>query len=297
MSVCYRKEQEMETEMILEKAIGILVNAGQASVRATMEHIYSGTDQGTADLQGMLGNGVFLNDPSGDFSSPQIGDLFADATLVQLILLAWSLGQGQTPIVLYDKAGVDHPLKELVPSVYDAYFKPSAAAKTRFPGDFKGSDGNLYSVWLVDFSNFYDDGSFDTKYLFKELKGQDKLVYDDPKIGNEWGVSWHEYLESSFEGYLRNKKTNPYPLVSSSKLEYGDKDSGNFFALQKGTSSPGLIKLPVCTAYLVYENIAHWDDVKNQHPCDVFPCCLIDWKLSGNSPCEGLGPRCEPNGL
>jgi hypothetical protein len=157
------------------------------------------------------------------------------------------------------------------------WYSDSDAAKTRYTGNYKASDGKEYTLWLVGavltitpaYGNF-----------IAPLKGHDVIDNNN----NEWGVTWRTFFESSFSGFLMSSKENPYHLQGPSSQSYSDVTSGNFFTLQKGPLSPGFIGLPVCTVGLALQNLLHFSNKGAGNLCEVFPCCAVDWQIDPQDP-------------
>ncbi|KAK1239333.1 hypothetical protein MKX07_008821 [Trichoderma sp. CBMAI-0711] len=274
------KEKDMDDAKKIEDAAQVFADAAQEAIDGFMKFIYSAGYFGTAALQNLLSGGVFLDDPSAKYSELDFSDLFETCIYAQLIQLAWRLGSNQRPVVIYDKPNAKTPDKlEGVAIISD-----EDAAKVRYPGNYKASNGKEYSLFLFSFSEFPELADIE----LYPLKGHDDIDDED----NQWGVTWRDIVESSFSGFIAAGKKNPYPMAEPDS--FGDAGSGNFFAHQEGVKSAGFASIPVCTVNLAFENYIHY--AFSGGVCDEYPCCERTWSTETYY-CKGLNEWCEPDGL
>lgn len=268
----------MDDAKEIEDAAQVLADAAMEAIDGFMKFIYSAGYFGTAALQNLLSGGVFLDDPSAKYSELDFSSMFETCIYSQLIQLAWRLGTNQRPVVIYAKPDVEAP-DDLDRS---AIISGEEAAKVRYPGNYKASNGKEYSLFLFGVGFFQEAAAIELNVL----KGHDDIDDED----NQWGVTWRDIVESSFAGFIAAGKKNPYPLAEPDS--FGDADSGNFFAHQEGVKSAGFASLPVCTINLAFENVIH----VSPDYCDEYPCCERTWSAATHA-CKGLNEWCEPDGL
>lgn len=271
------------------------------SANGYLKYIYSGGLQANADLNQAFDDGLWVYDPSASLSTQDVADILVEAATVKLIQVAWSLENSQYPAVLYDKPGVKNPLNLPTSGPNNQYFSDDDAAKTRYPGEVDGKDGNKYSAWIVNVNN--PPPRCNTRECANPdrpivaLKGMDAIK----DAGNSWGITWMDMIASSLQGFLLAKKTNPFGLPDVTKTATGDFGSGDFIALQGGPATPGFVNIPTCTGRLALENYSHLqelrlrqgNDKKPEDICASWPCCKVTWDIAQGSSCVGLNDLCE----
>ena len=295
--VNHRAKTRVEVTQTLEDAAAAIFSEARDAVTKHVTEIFTGGGYGLRTLHRYLKDGLFLDSPK--LSTQDFNAKFLPIITAQSIVQTWRM-DGSAIAVIYVKGNVtDRPFdhngghlilgsdyEKMRVHVDETYhygkYIPTSPADPFAPIKLElAKDRAAYTLFLGQTQLCGGNGKPGSCAGGMVIpQGLDRLK--DQK--NEWGVSKDDIALSSFYGWFRTREKNYFrhkddklDLTATIPKGFGmDTYMGNHHVpYQSGVRTPGLYKIPVCSAKLYVKNLNELELRENKR-CDYYPCCPFE---------------------